>query len=290
MSFDSVCKFIAETFTADLATWLLGEPVELARLEPTELLSSPIYADSLVLLESKDLVLQIEFQVEPKAEIPFRMTDYAVRGFRRFPNKRVRQVVIYLRRSQSPLVYQNTFERDGIRHEFEVIRIWEVPAAQFQGLPGLLPFAVLAQTGDRERTLRQVSERIEAIGDRGQRGDVAASAAILAGLVLEKGLIRSVLREDVMKESVIYQEIVSTAEERGRNEGILEGKLEGKREGRLEEGLSLILRQLKRRFELASELQQQIESLSLDSLEELGEELLDFSSEDNLAAWLQGRR
>ncbi|WP_017325288.1 DUF4351 domain-containing protein [Synechococcus sp. PCC 7336] len=275
MSFDSVCKFIAETFTADLATWLLGEPVELARLEPSELLSSPIYADSLVLLESKELVLQIEFQVEPKAEIPFRMTDYAVRGFRRFPNKRVRQVVIYLRRSQSPLVYQTIFERDGIRHEFEVIRIWEVPASQFQELPGLLPFAVLAQTGDRERTLRQVSERIETIGDRGQRGDVAASAAILAGLVLDKGLIRSVLREDVMKESVIYQEIVSTAAERGRREG----------------EQSLVLRQLKHRFGvLSSKLQQQVDMLSLSSLEELGEALLDFSSEADLAAWLQGHR
>ncbi|WP_017324142.1 DUF4351 domain-containing protein [Synechococcus sp. PCC 7336] len=283
MSFDSVCKFIAETFTADLATWLLGEPVEFARLEPSELLSSPIYADSLVLLESEDLVLQVEFQVEPKVEIPFRMADYAIRGFRRFPNKTVRQVVIYLRRSQSPLVYQTSFDRDGIHHEFEVIRIWEEPASQFQELPGLLPFAVLAQTSDRERTLRQVSERIEAIGDREQRGDVAASTAILAGLVLEKELIRSVLREDVMKESVIYREIVSTAEARGRSEGRQEGRREGE--------LSLVLRLLKHRFgELAPELLLQVESLSLDSLEELGEALLDFSSEADWVAWLQGSR
>ncbi|WP_017328248.1 Rpn family recombination-promoting nuclease/putative transposase [Synechococcus sp. PCC 7336] len=287
MPFDSVCKFIAETFTADLATWLLGEPVELARLELAELLSSPIYADSLVLLESRDLVLQIEFQVEPKAEIPFRMTDYAVRGFRRFPNKRVHQVVIYLRRSQSPLVYQTSFDRDGIHHEFEVIRIWEVPASQFQELPGLLPFAVLAQTGDREQTLQQVSERIEAIGDREQRADVAASTAILAGLVLEKELIRSVLREDVMKESAIYQEIVSTAEERGRSKGLREGKREGKREGEL----SVVLRQLKHRFgDLSPKLQQKIDSLSLASLEALGEALLDFPSEVDLAAWLQEHR
>lgn len=274
MSFDSVCKFIAENFTADVTTWLLGEPVELARLEPSELLSSPIYADTLVLLESRSLILHIEFQVEPKPELPFRMADYAIRSFRRFPGpeKRLRQVVVYLRQSQSPLVYQTTFERDGMRHEFEVIRIWEVPASRFQELPGLLPFAVLAQTSNPEETLRWVVEQIEGISDRSQRGEVAASAAILAGLVLDKRLIRSVLREDVMKESVVYQDIVATAEERGRRE----------------EGLSLVMRQLERRVgKLSPSLQKRVGELSLATLEELGVELLDFSGEADLAAWLR---
>ncbi len=82
-----------------------------------------------------------------------------------------------------------------------------------------------------------------------------------------------------MKESVIYQEIVSTAEERGRDLG------------KREEGLSFVSRLLKHRFtELSPELQQQIENLSLQSLEELGEALLDVSSEADLAAWLQGHR
>ncbi len=275
MSYDSVCKFIAETFTADIATWLLGEPVELVRLEPAELLSNPIYADTLVLLESKNLILHVEFQVEPKPEIPFRMLDYAVRAIRRSPEKSLRQVVVYLRRSQSPLVSQTAYERQGTRHEFQVVRIWEEPASRFQTLPGLLPFATLAMTSDPERTLRQVSGQIESIGDRKQRGDVAASVAILAGLVLENSLVRSVLREDVMKESVVYQDIVATAEERGRQK----------------EGLSFASRMLKRRFgELPPEIMQQVEELSLASLEQLGEALFDLSDEDSLAAWLRNHR
>ena len=276
MSFDSVCKFIAENFTTDITTWLLGEPVELVRLEPSELLTSPIYADSLVLLESQSLVLQIEFQVEPKPEIPFRMADYAMRAYRRFPEKQVRQVVVYLRRSQSPLVAQTTFERGETRHNFEVIRIWEQPVGQFQGLPGLLPFAVLGQTSDPVGMLRQVSEQIEAIGDLGARADVAASAAILAGLVLDKQLVRSVLREDVMKESAIYQDIVATAEERGRSKGKLEGEL------------SLVLRLLRHRFGVLSpRVEQQISGLSLSALEELAEAFLDFSGEEELTEWLR---
>jgi len=276
MPFDGVCKFVAETFTTDITTWLLGEPVALARLEPSELLTSPIHADTLVLLASPSLVLHVEFQVEPKKDIPFRMADYRLRAYRRYPEKEMRQVVVYLRRTNSPRVKQTSFELTRTRHEFDVLRLWEQPVANFQKLPGLLPFAVLAQTNDPEQTLRQVSERISAIEDRQQRGDVAASAAILAGLVLEdKALIRSVLREDVMKESVTYQSIVATAEERGR----------------YEEGLSFVSRLLKRRFgTLSPEVMQQVGGLSLAALEELGEALFDLSDETDLAVWLQEHR
>jgi predicted transposase YdaD len=31
--FDNVCKFLAETFSADFATWLLGQAVELTELD-----------------------------------------------------------------------------------------------------------------------------------------------------------------------------------------------------------------------------------------------------------------
>lgn len=35
--FDNICKFIAENFSDDLATWLLGSPLSLTVLDPTEL-------------------------------------------------------------------------------------------------------------------------------------------------------------------------------------------------------------------------------------------------------------
>jgi predicted transposase/invertase (TIGR01784 family) len=73
--FDNVCRFLAESFSADFATWLIGEPVALTELSPSELSLEPIRADALILLQSDDLVLHIEFQTEPKAVIPFRMTD-----------------------------------------------------------------------------------------------------------------------------------------------------------------------------------------------------------------------
>ncbi|GBF80783.1 PEP-CTERM sorting domain-containing protein [Aphanothece sacrum] len=51
--YDNICKFIVEEFSIDIATWLLGEPVELVELSPKELSLEPIRADSLILRQSK---------------------------------------------------------------------------------------------------------------------------------------------------------------------------------------------------------------------------------------------
>jgi predicted transposase/invertase (TIGR01784 family) len=97
MSYDNTCKFLTETFTADIVTWILGETIQLTKMEPTELSVEPIRADALILLESDDLVVHLEFQTDPDPEMPFRSADYRLRFYRRAPHKEVRQVVIYLR-------------------------------------------------------------------------------------------------------------------------------------------------------------------------------------------------
>ncbi len=94
MAFDSTCKFLAESFSSDFAAWLLGKPISFSKLSPSELSLEPIRADALILLDSDDLILHIEFQTEPDPDMPFRLADYRLRIFRRFPNKQVRQIVI----------------------------------------------------------------------------------------------------------------------------------------------------------------------------------------------------
>jgi predicted transposase/invertase (TIGR01784 family) len=261
--FDNTCKFLAESFSEDFASWLLGEPIAMTQLSPSELSLEPIRADALILLSSDNFILHLEFQTEPDPTMPFRMADYRLRLFRRFPDKQIRQVVIYLTRSSSELVYQNSFEIPGTRHEFEVIRLWEQPTQPFLESIGLLPLAVLTQTPDTAQTLRQVASRVEAIPELRVQSNVAASAGILAGLLLEKDFINQILRRDIMQQSVIYQDILQ--------------------EGGEKEARSLILRQLTRRIgELSPEIRSQIQSLSLTQLETLGEALLDFTEPADL--------
>ena len=79
--FDSVSKFQIEQYPIDFATWLLGEPIALTRLEPTELSVEPIRADSIILLQSPELILHCEFQTDADPKMPFRMADYRLRGY-----------------------------------------------------------------------------------------------------------------------------------------------------------------------------------------------------------------
>ncbi|MCI0391468.1 MAG: DUF4351 domain-containing protein [Acidobacteria bacterium] len=59
-------------------------------------------------------------------------------------------------------------------------------------------------------------------------------------------------------------------------------------EGRQEGAVAFALRLLRKRFgEVGSETEARIEALSLGDLEGLGEDLLDFSSVDDLTAWLR---
>lgn len=66
----------------------------------------------------------------PKPEISFRMLDYRIRVYRRFPNKQMLQVVIYLQPTNSDLVREISFSLDNT-HQFEVIRLWEQPPESF---------------------------------------------------------------------------------------------------------------------------------------------------------------
>jgi predicted transposase/invertase (TIGR01784 family) len=117
--YDDTCRFLAEHFSADFASWLLGKSVTMTEIQPSELSLDPIRADALILLESEESVLHVEFQTLPKDNIPFRILDYRVRMYRKDPAKPMRQVVIYLKQTASELVYQTSFTMERTRHEFD---------------------------------------------------------------------------------------------------------------------------------------------------------------------------
>jgi predicted transposase YdaD len=130
--FDNLSKFLAQEYSRDFATWLIGKPVKLTELKPTELSLEPIHADSVILLKSRGLISHTEFQTDPDPEIPFREADYALRIHRKFPRHD----------------FIDFFEAKRFRHEFNVIRIWEQPTEKFLKYPGLWPYAALSNTSD----------------------------------------------------------------------------------------------------------------------------------------------
>ncbi|NCS50001.1 MAG: Rpn family recombination-promoting nuclease/putative transposase [Microcystis aeruginosa BK11-02] len=78
--------------------------------------------------------------------------------------------------------------------------------------------------------LSQVSRSLETISQKQVQSNLAAATSILAGLVLNRETIKKILRSEIMRESVIYQDILEEGEEKGRQEGLQEGKEEKARQ------------------------------------------------------------
>ncbi|HET6248786.1 MAG TPA: DUF4351 domain-containing protein [Tepidisphaeraceae bacterium] len=80
----------------------------------------------------------------------------------------------------------------------------------------------------------------------------------------------------------VTNEWTEAAMEKGMEVGLKIARQEG-----LERERKLVIRQLQRKLgELSSELLERIATLSLDKIEELGEELLSMQSPNDLNAWL----
>ncbi len=247
-------------------------PVEVLK---TELIQEPIRADSVTFLKAGNQILHIEFETRPYSQppLPFRMLDYYVRLKRQYGGS-VHQVVIFLRETTSEQVLVSQYEDGETQHPYQVIRLWEQDPNLLLSSPGLLPLATLSKTTEPRQLLQQVADRVATIEERKQQVNILACSQVLAGLRFDKTLIKQLLRKETMRESVIYQEI--------HEEGLLEGIQRG-----VQREASLVIRLLTRRVgELSPELQAQIQSLSVETLEDLGEALLDFTAVEDLVSWL----
>ena len=280
MAYDNICKYLAEQYPAEFVRWLSREEVTDITVLKTELNVEPIRADSLTLLQTTNQILHLEFQTLPASNpsLPLRMLDYWVR-LKRQHGCHIEQVVIFLKSTSSETVFINELNDINTRHRYQVIRLWEQDPAPLLASPALLPLATLARSDAPNTLLEQVVTEIDKIEEPRQRENLATCVDVLAGLRFDKNLVRQLLREEMMQESVTYQDILQ------------KGAQQGRIEGRREEAISLVMRLLTRRFgEMNPQLQEQIRSLGLEQLEELGEALLDFETVTDLDIWLNRRQ
>ncbi|MHC5827215.1 MAG: DUF4351 domain-containing protein, partial [Nostoc sp.] len=148
---------------------------------------------------------------------------------------------------------------------------WEEDPTPLLANPALLPLATLARTNSLQRLLEQVATAVDMIEETDERQNISACVQVLAGLRFDKNVIKQLFREEIMQESVIYQDILQKGEQRGLQKG----------------EVAVILRLLKLRFgAIEPEIEQQIRKLSIAQLEELTEALLGFNSQSDLVNYL----
>ena len=235
--YDNICKYLAEQYLVDFVNWIFPFQLSDVRVLKTELNLDPISADSLIFLQTDNQILHVEFQTEPTYDppLPLRMLDYWVRLYRKYRIP-VEQVVIFLKPTTSPVVFTNEFIAPNTRHRYRVIRLWEQDPAPLLVNPALLPLAPLARTDSPRELLEQVVAEVAKIEEGDRRRNVSACVGVLAGLRFEKNLINQLLREETMRESVIYQDILQKGEQRGIKIGLQQGLQQGE--------VALVVRQL----------------------------------------------
>lgn len=275
---DDFCKQLVARHPASVGRWVLGRIAEdnplgasdsggsTWQLLDRELSTAPLHADSVVLLPEGNTseILHLEFQTRPDAAIAERMLDYWIRLHRRF-HQPIRQAVIHLKPTRSRLARVEELAIDHTRHRFSSLRLWEQDPAPLLADPGLL--------------LRQVQQRLQAIADPDQRRLTGSGCQLLAGLTFPPDVIQRLLAMSILEDSSVYQLI--------KRKGLEEGRVQGLDQGRRQEALDLLGRQLLRRCgPLNTHQDAAIAALPLETLEQLGEALLDFNSPEDFNRWL----
>jgi predicted transposase YdaD len=276
MSFDNVCKLLAEKYPADFVRWLTTDDAGEIEVLKTELSIEPIRADSVIFIRTSSRILHIEFQTltRSKPVIPFRMLDYSVRLKRQYQCP-ILQVVVFLQETTDEIAWLQDYVDETTTHRYRALRMWEQDASLFLGNLALLPLAPLCQTDSPRDLLAQVAIEVAKIENGQDRQNTAGYTEILAGLRFEKGLIRQLLSEDIMQESVIYQDILQ------------KGELKGEQK----EALKYTLRLLNRRFgAIDASIIDRIKVLSTEELEVLGEDFLGFTDVSAVITWLDTSR
>jgi predicted transposase YdaD len=69
VAYDNTCKYLAETYPAEFAQWLLKSDTSDIQVLKTELNLEPVRADSVTFLRVANTILHLEFQTLPKSKV-----------------------------------------------------------------------------------------------------------------------------------------------------------------------------------------------------------------------------
>ncbi len=173
-----------------------------------------------------------------------------------------------MQETTSEVVFTEEYRDSTTLHRFRVVRLWEQDPTPFLETPALLPFASLMRTDSPRTLLEQVAQRVARISDIEQRRVLASCAGLLAGLKFEADLLRQLFREEIMRESTLYQDIWQRS--------------------RKQQTLSVVRRLLSLRFgEVDSSLIERVQVLSVEQLEALVEVLFNRSEIADVEVWLE---
>jgi len=237
--------------------------------------------------EMGEFLLLNELQLRYSPKLPRRMRAYSALVEEKYElpvYPVLLNILPHVTNPQIPNFYESNFQGIYAYQDYRVVNLWEVDVQIVfeENIRTLLPFVPVLKGGGEENVVKEALRELRADEDL---NGLEPLLSFFASFVLELPIVQEIMRWDmaVLRESPWYNEILKEGLQQGRELGIEEGRQEGRQEGELQ----LVLRLLNRRFgNLEATLEQQIHRLSVEQLEVLAEELLDFSSVEELEHWL----
>jgi predicted transposase YdaD len=151
--------------------------------------------------------------------------------------------------------YHSEFMGLVSHQDYRVVRAWEIEAQDvLEGeILALVPYVPLMAGADEE----VIRDGIKLLRRREAGQEMEVVLALFASFVMETERIQEIVRWNmaVLRESPWYQEIL----QEGRQEGWQEGRREGVEEGQRKEARLGILRLLKVRFDIGTEMMEELD-------------------------------
>lgn len=253
MKYDITLKYLSDKFPEHFAKLIFDEFEGDVQPLDKELLSSKREGDYLVEIKDSNIesggskfILHIEFQSSHDTNMPWRMLSYYVRIYEKYKLP-VYQVVVYLNPDDRGRNVVDSFETSMngkriIRFNYEVLKVWEIDLNMIvdNDLYGLFPIIPLIEQdlSDDRAYLKKCFDLVDNIDidDDTLKADMSICTGVLAGLKYPKDLIKSLMKVDIMRESVIYQDILNEGIEMGMEKGLETGMERGLETG-MERGL-----------------------------------------------------
>jgi predicted transposase YdaD len=280
--YDATSKDLIETDPAGWVTFL-GCPVapSAVRLVDADVSTVTTDADKVIRVDGPaPWLLHLDIQTSWEEAMDRRVLRYNALLHQRHALP-VASVVVILRSAASMSALTGVLPvrppvGPGWEFRYEVVRVWDRPAADFLSGPlGLLPLAPLAklQPPDLPAVVAAMRARIDGQPDRPLAAKLWAASYVLMGLRYDRALIDNLLSGVMqMEESVTYQAILS----RGMQQGI--------EQGQIDEARATLLRLGRTKFgPPTAEQEAAVNAITdLARLRALSEKLLDVSTWDEL--------
>ena len=238
-TYDISLKFLSDKFPEHFVSLIFGEFEGDVMLLDKKLPYTEHDSDYIVKIEDRhadceddEFILHIEFQSTHDSNMPRRMMSYYARIVDKY-GLPVYPVVIYLNSDDfgpnTPDTYVNSiYNEQIIKFKYRVLKVWEIDPKMIidRNLYGLFPILPLTNHGktNDNRCLKACFDLVENadIKDEVLKADMSVCTGVLAGLRYPKELVKSLMKVEIMQESVIYQDILSEGIEKGKKEGMEE--------------------------------------------------------------------